>query len=194
MRFFAAVFLAVFAATTARAELIGVVETYDAKARTGTLKWPGSQGGPVQFTSDPGVPALKKGDRVRAENRPMRKPGMIQSPFMPDIIFVVGLETPDPKRPVTPPAPAPKPAPAPHEPMGEVKSFDAAKGVGIFVPDGQAAGREFRPWPGFDFRPMNGARLRWTEDAQFGQKILWVAPLEPKGHRLGEGYGSLDNP
>ncbi len=60
--------------------------------------------------------------------------------------------------------------------MGVVKSFDPVQGIGIFVPDGESAGLTFRAWPGFVFTPSAGAHLRYAQDQQFGQTILWVAP------------------
>jgi len=168
---------------SAAAGSIGVIKSYDASKKMGQLRWEeaGPTGTVVPFLLDPGSPIVKPGDRVYAVERPVKLGGLMQGPESSLLtnLWVTGLVTPDPSRPAPTPAPAPAAKAAPPAPMGEVKSFDPVKGVGIFVPDGQYVGLEFRPWPGFDFRPMNGARLRYAQDQQFGQKILWVAPPAP---------------
>jgi hypothetical protein len=185
--------LAVLAATSALAGgSIGVIKTYDASKRTGTLSWEGSPSdlAPVYFQADSGVPAFKAGDRVRTDMRPTY-PELSPEAYQPMQVWVTGLAAPGDASPPDPyaalkasfkkPKPAPAPAPnstPPAPPMGTVKTFDAALGTGTILLDGQTAAVGFRPWPAFAFTPKAGDRLRCASVAQWGTTVLWAAPLE----------------
>jgi hypothetical protein len=183
-KIFFLVLVAAFTAVLASAAgQIGVIQSYDAKKKTGMLTWEGTgpTGTAVPFLLDPACPVVKPGDRVYAVARSVPQPGVMDTPensFLQNL-YVTGLvasaQSPAARAPTPAPAPAPK---VPASPMGVVKSFDPVQGIGIFVPDGQYAGLTFRPWPGFVFSPSAGAHLRYAQDQQFGQTILWVAPPE----------------
>jgi hypothetical protein len=188
---FAAGLLAILAAASARAFDVGIIKTYDASQRNGTLTWEGgpSDLAPVFFQVDPGVPVFKAGDRVRVVERPTN-PGLPPTMYQPMLTWVTGLAAPgdapppDPyaalkasfNKPKPAPSPAPKPTPAPV-PAGTVKTFDAAQGAGTILLDGRTAPVAFRPWPAFAFTPKAGDRLRYAFVSQWGTTVLWAAPL-----------------